>query len=31
MLKTLLGWWKKIAEESSENEVKPIDWLVPVG
>ena len=25
-----LGWWKEIAEEPSENEIKPLDWLVPV-
>jgi hypothetical protein len=29
-LKNLLGWWKEIAEVSSEDEIKPIDWLVPV-
>ena len=26
-----LGWWKETAEASSEDEIKPIDWLVPVG
>ena len=26
------GWWiEEIATDLSENEVKPIDWLVPVG
>ena len=27
----VLGWWKETAEASSEDEIKPIDWLVPVG
>ena len=28
--KNMLGWWKETAEASSEDEIKPIDWLVPV-
>jgi hypothetical protein len=26
----LLGWWNESSRTGSENEIKPIDWLVPV-
>ena len=29
-VRAILGKWKETAEDASENEIKPIDWLVPV-
>ena len=26
----MLGWWNESSRTVSEDEIKPIDWLVPV-